>query len=310
MRHPEERGFSLIEIMIALGITTFVLAGAYTAYINLHKWWVAEGLKSSMRQNARVGLDALERDIEMAGYQTQANGDANMTNLPFTQATPSSIEMNVHVWNFDNINKSGYVWTTVYYHLATDRNGNQNLYKQYRPAPGQPSPNGDQLVAENITNLTFTYYGAGGGAKNGQNTPISLTPPIPQYVFMGGVAPDPRLQSIRRIVISITAGQPRNGPIIQTLGGAPPTVTLTADVFPKNLAQQEDVTDTTPPAIPTGLHVVDSRSCINKLQASWTANTELDLAGYDLYYGGPNPMNIPLSSLANPAKPSVYLNPS
>ena len=89
-----EGGFTFVEIMLALAVGAIVIVGMYQAFNTLHKWWIATGIRSDMRQNARAGLETLTRDIEMAGYQTTSYGDVyNKTGLAITLASTSEIEM-------------------------------------------------------------------------------------------------------------------------------------------------------------------------------------------------------------------------
>ena len=93
------KGISLIEVMFALVIASVIIAGTYEVFTNLQKWWVAEGLKSDTRQNARAAIDMLSRDLEMAGFQTTLHGDINMNNMAITIAQPNEIEMSQNWFN-------------------------------------------------------------------------------------------------------------------------------------------------------------------------------------------------------------------
>ena len=57
------------------------------------------------------------------------------------------------------------------------------------------------------------------------------------------------------------------------IGRAVKPFTLTASVMPQNLDAADEATpDCAPPAVPTGLAVIDTRSCGNKLRVKWNAN--------------------------------------
>jgi prepilin-type N-terminal cleavage/methylation domain-containing protein len=63
-----EKGFSLIEILIALFLTGVVIASVFSVYINQHKNWIVQEQITDSQQNARAAIDELTRQIRMAGY--------------------------------------------------------------------------------------------------------------------------------------------------------------------------------------------------------------------------------------------------
>ncbi|MHB8835771.1 MAG: prepilin-type N-terminal cleavage/methylation domain-containing protein [Candidatus Methylomirabilia bacterium] len=320
-----ESGFTFVEIMIALTVGAIVIAGMYQGFNILHKWWISAGIRSDMRQNARAGLETLSRDIEMAGYQTTNYGDVNKTGLAITLASTHELEMDQQRLDMTLPNQV-YEPRIVYYHLATDmRTNRQNLYRQIRAQPGVPTP--DEIVAENVSVFILGYLDKdnrkfkdlGGPDDPGDpDDPADLpNPPYrpgTQYALVGtvpaqysfGSVPPAVLKNIRRIQVALTTEPARAVPF----GPVPKPFTLMASVMPQNLgAADEVVVDTTPPKVPTGLAVVDTGSCSEKLDVSWSANTEPDLAGYLLYYGPTDYVDVPVRALADKLNPRVKLNP-
>ncbi len=290
-------GTTLIELMVALAITVIIVAGAYEAFVNLHNWWISQGIRSEMGQNARAALNVLTQDIEAAGSKTSGYGDTQKDNLAITNASPHEIELDEYKYypvKTPSGSTPGYQHTMVYYHVATDPNtGMTNLYRQLRTTPDIPQP--DQLVAENISNVSFRYYDQNNTQLTGMVTYTNT-----------GSAPDTKLGQIRRIWVSVTAAASRTDPARNN--SAFQRITLSASVIAKNLYSQEVLGSPNPPAVPTGLNVVDTGSCTRKLSVKWTANTDQDLAGYTLYYGMGGSMQVPVQSLSDPTHPQVYLN--
>jgi type IV pilus assembly protein PilW len=62
------RGFTLIELMVALAITSFLLIGAVTIYIQGRTSFRVNESISRLQEDARFALDLLEPDIRMASY--------------------------------------------------------------------------------------------------------------------------------------------------------------------------------------------------------------------------------------------------
>ncbi len=62
------RGFSLIEVMIALTLTGIIIVGIMKLYVVQHQNYIVQDDVSTIQQNARASIDELTRQIRMAGY--------------------------------------------------------------------------------------------------------------------------------------------------------------------------------------------------------------------------------------------------
>lgn len=63
-----QSGLTIVELMIAMGITLFVLAGVMGVYISSKQVYRTQSNLSHLQENARFALDYLARNIRMAGY--------------------------------------------------------------------------------------------------------------------------------------------------------------------------------------------------------------------------------------------------
>jgi prepilin-type N-terminal cleavage/methylation domain-containing protein len=61
-------GFTLLEMLVALTITGFVVSAAYGIYVAQHRNWIVQEQITDMQQNARAAMHELETRIRMAGY--------------------------------------------------------------------------------------------------------------------------------------------------------------------------------------------------------------------------------------------------
>ncbi len=61
-------GFSLIEVLIALFLTTLITTAAFKAYITQHKNYLIQDDITEIQQGARASIDELTKQIRMAGY--------------------------------------------------------------------------------------------------------------------------------------------------------------------------------------------------------------------------------------------------
>lgn len=63
-----EKGFTLVELLVAMAISGIVVAAVYTAFITQQKSYTVQDQVAEAQQNARVGLDLIAREVRMAGY--------------------------------------------------------------------------------------------------------------------------------------------------------------------------------------------------------------------------------------------------
>jgi prepilin-type N-terminal cleavage/methylation domain-containing protein len=63
------RGFSLVEVLVALLLSAIVTSAAFQAYVNQHKNYMVQDDITNIQQNARASMDELSHQIRMAGYQ-------------------------------------------------------------------------------------------------------------------------------------------------------------------------------------------------------------------------------------------------
>ncbi len=64
-----EKGLSMIEILIALILSSIVITTVFQVFITQHKNWKVQGDVTDMQQNARAAIDELTRQIRMAGHE-------------------------------------------------------------------------------------------------------------------------------------------------------------------------------------------------------------------------------------------------
>lgn len=79
-------GFTLIEILVALLITSILVTAIYHFFIGQHHAYTVQDQVIEMEQNARAAMDLIRRDLRMAGYH--AMGDDLINNL--SDFVPSS----------------------------------------------------------------------------------------------------------------------------------------------------------------------------------------------------------------------------
>jgi prepilin-type N-terminal cleavage/methylation domain-containing protein len=72
------KGFTLVELMIAVAVSGLVLTAVATTYINQNRHYNAQLDVTMMQQNIRASLYILTRDIRMAGFEKFGSGKAQI----------------------------------------------------------------------------------------------------------------------------------------------------------------------------------------------------------------------------------------
>lgn len=139
----KEKGFSLIELMIALALSGIIIGAIYNLYLKQSKSYVIQDQVAEMQQNGRVAIDMIVRDIRMAGFRGNPP-NAGVT-TPISPTNSSTAPDSITIQYDDG---SGSVTTVTYDISGTDLRRNT------------------QPLAENIEDLQLAYIFADGDEDN------------------------------------------------------------------------------------------------------------------------------------------------
>ena len=175
-----QRGFTLVELIVVIGIFTIVMGAIYSVFVRSNRVYISQEEVVAAQQEARSALEILGREIRMVGLIAPNNqpGGFDMITAAAWAANPdSAIEIaTVDVANrtttlafksdLDDDGNTDAV-RYVYYHSNHATASRQNtLYRETLTWSGgawvDPSVVGDQLFLENIQSLTLTYQMADG----------------------------------------------------------------------------------------------------------------------------------------------------
>ena len=70
IRRSLRQGFTMLEMLVAIAIAAFVVAGLYGLFTIQSRQFLFQDLQMEMHQNLRFGADVLSRSIRMAGFNT------------------------------------------------------------------------------------------------------------------------------------------------------------------------------------------------------------------------------------------------
>ncbi len=77
------RGFSLVELMVVVVISTFILAAAFSVFTSQYRSWMVRTQVSEMQDNARTAAEIMAKELRMAGFgkpEGAVNGFAEAIN--------------------------------------------------------------------------------------------------------------------------------------------------------------------------------------------------------------------------------------
>ena len=153
MKH-NKKGFTAIELLVSLAILSIALTSIYSMYMSFIRTCTKEGAKIRVQQSVRSGLDMMIRDIRLAGLDPEATGDFGIVAV-----TPQRIQFTADLdmdGEVDDADASDGIDVTDMEHMAYEYDGNGTLKMYLYKANGDPET--DEIMAENVTDLTFTYY--------------------------------------------------------------------------------------------------------------------------------------------------------
>jgi len=126
------KGVTLVELMVVLVISAILMAVVYTAYLTQHKTGHVQHQVVTMQQDLRASIDIMERDIRMAGCDPTGNTTAGILTW-----TANSLGVTM------DIDESG-----------TIDAGEQVVYSMAQATLFRSG----QSLAVNVTSLGFTYF--------------------------------------------------------------------------------------------------------------------------------------------------------
>ena len=192
------RGFSLVEMLIAMVVGLVVLGAMYSTFTIQNKTFANQEEIVAMQQSVRAGMDMMAREIGMAGYDpTQVNSDCSSPNFSCQTVNASQLQIQA------DLDGSGAIDATsqeniVYAFDATNKRITRNIGAQAQP------------FVENVDAFTFAYLD-----NNGTVTATAA--------------------DVRQIRITITGRTANPDPSYSANGGYR-TYTLTSVIAPRNLA--------------------------------------------------------------------------
>lgn len=169
------RGFTLIELMVALVMIGIIGMGAVRLFIAQHQAFLQQNDGVRVTQNARAGLDMLARELRNAGYDPRETAGASIT-----QWTPDSFGWTADLNADGDVDDDGEA--VLYYYEA----GDSALFRREDGSEAE--------VADGITDFAFAYFSDASGTVAGTAAEIEQVGIMLIYATPDGVMPG-RLES-------------------------------------------------------------------------------------------------------------------
>lgn len=155
--------FTLVELLLAMAVSSVVLAGIYASYRAQLKQHTTQRQVVEMQQNVRAAMYLLEREIRMAGY-TAADPPANAGFVadfaafgsPHAACGASTDDSNI-AFTVDHDSSGGIEDTTSFELIAYRYDSADNELQRYDAVSGTW-----QTAAQRIQNLVFNYFDENG----------------------------------------------------------------------------------------------------------------------------------------------------
>lgn len=197
---PKMRGFSkgitLIEVLVSLVIFVAALLAILQLFDTSHATYASGTRKQDVQQQARLAMDGMVRALRMAGYVPE-NYDADPTNdlvntARIHVATPAALAV---FGSMDGTNQSAaFLFCRSGTTLVSKRDVNTG-------DPATYTCNNAEVIAENLTQLSFTYFDEAGaqlaGNLDGKNVGAALD-----------LAPRVQRDAVRTIVVTLQITEP------------------------------------------------------------------------------------------------------
>ena len=169
-------GLTLIELLIALAVSSFVMAGLYRTLIGQQKTYTVQEQVVDAQQNVRVAVDRMTREIRMAGYRKDLLATAGQISTFTNIITP--------VNNANHIEKGDDQITVIIADKAITYRLQWDDADPKKPVlVRSENGGGGEVLADNVENLQFKYT-----LNDGTVTDLPVLP-----------------ESVRMVTINVTA---------------------------------------------------------------------------------------------------------
>ena len=140
-------GFTIIELLVALSISSILIAAAYRTFTGQHKVYYVQNEVVEMQQGVRVAMDIMVRDIRMAGFKSTVALSKPITINPIEEGIRNGTDSIALQYQYNGVERS------ITYFVDDDANEPHLIRKV---TEGGNDISADPL-SNNIRDLQLTY---------------------------------------------------------------------------------------------------------------------------------------------------------
>lgn len=144
----DKRGFTLVELMIALAMSGIIVAAVYAAYNIQQRSYYSQGQVVEMQQNLRAAMELISGDIRMAAYDPDGEASAN---IPV--ATPGRLQV---LMDLNDDGDAADANESVTFDISDD-DATDGTYDGISDSGSGNLDRNSQAIAENIQAIDFHY---------------------------------------------------------------------------------------------------------------------------------------------------------
>ena len=212
--HHRQKGFTLVEIMVALTLSLVLIGGVIQIYLSSKESFRVQNELARLQENQRIALEFIQNDIRRAGFTPK--NDPSVRPIPFSQRVIVVDDDPIGDGNSDSI--------TITYTSATDclgaatPNDTGRATNLYFIQNGQLMCDGDgngpgipQPIADGVENMQILL---GDNTNFANDTPQLYT--ADRYVNIASLASTMNVVSVR-VALLMRSGDPiRQQDVAQT----------------------------------------------------------------------------------------------
>lgn len=162
-----QRGFTLMETVIALGVASISVIGAYSLALVIEKHYRSSSAVSDVYRQSRIAMERMFRDISETSNETITITYDPYDAISFASARDENGDFQSETYGALNFSRPVWQKAIVYYTLP-DNDGDKDLYRKEIPKtdwstnydPVEAMDTDGEVIAGNLTYMYFDYYPA------------------------------------------------------------------------------------------------------------------------------------------------------